>query len=149
MATGVRVKGSKALKRQVMTSAFNRLYFELMDLMWFQVTEAIGNLIVEQMLPLSIVESPSFVDFVGTLTQGNPVDIKTPGRKALVNHLEKKHIETKEAIKQDFAKVKHVCSTADHWSKGKKGFLGIQYRSKVWTHFFSFFKTAVEIGPAG
>ena len=25
--------------------------------------------------------------------------------------------------------------------------IGIQYRSKVWTHFFSFFKTAVEIGP--
>jgi len=25
----------------------------------------------------------------------------------------------------------------------------IQYRSKVWTHFFSFFKTAVEIGPVG
>ena len=27
--------------------------------------------------------------------------------------------------------------------------LNIQYRSKVWTHFFSFFKTAVEIGPVG
>ena len=25
----------------------------------------------------------------------------------------------------------------------------IEYRSKVWTHFFSFFKTAVEIGPVG
>ena len=25
----------------------------------------------------------------------------------------------------------------------------IQYRSKVWTHFFSFFKTAVEIRPVG
>ena len=25
----------------------------------------------------------------------------------------------------------------------------LQYRSKVWTHFFSFFKTAVEIGPVG
>ena len=25
----------------------------------------------------------------------------------------------------------------------------VQYRSKVWTHFFSFFKTAVEIGPVG
>jgi len=24
-----------------------------------------------------------------------------------------------------------------------------QYLSKVWTHFFSFFKTAVEIGPVG
>jgi len=25
----------------------------------------------------------------------------------------------------------------------------LQYRSKVWTHLFSFFKTAVEIGPLG
>ena len=27
--------------------------------------------------------------------------------------------------------------------------IALQYRSKVWTHFFSFFKTAVEIGPVG
>jgi len=41
------------------------------------------------------------------------------------------------------------CGGLQTKTQGCYFFPNLQYRSKVWTHFFSFFKTAVEIGPVG
>ena len=93
------------------------------DLRQCHANDALTSLIAENMLPLSIVESPSFRKYCHSLDPRFVV----PSRKHLsTSLLTKKHEAIKSKLRDILAKAEGVSLTLDLWSnRVMKGFLGI------------------------
>ena len=86
-----------------------------------RLDDSVMDYIIQSVLPVYHVETPPFVQFVGTLTGG-----KRPRcRQTLTKQLEKRFATCKEELKQKLATVDFVCTTADCWSSRRRGFLGM------------------------
>ncbi|KAF2890205.1 hypothetical protein ILUMI_15968, partial [Ignelater luminosus] len=84
------------------------------------VNKLVINFIVEEMRPICTVEKPAFVKLVEGLSGKNPCD-----RKTLRSKLEAAKSTVIGYIKEELAKTKYVCTTADIWSAQNKSYLGV------------------------
>ena len=76
--------------------------------------------IVEDMLPLSTVDSPAFRKLIGGV-----YSTQIPGRKALTLHLDKVFVGMELKLKAALEKIDFVCTTADVWKACNRGFFGM------------------------
>lgn len=79
--------------------------------------KAILRFIIEDLQPLSIVDSPAFIDLV---RNGLPSSIRIISRKSVKDKLEETFCSMKTAVQNKLAEVEVVSSTADLWSKMKR-----------------------------
>lgn len=79
--------------------------------------KSILRFIIEDLQPLSITESPAFIDLVRS---GLPSSIRIISRKTVKAKLQQAFCEMKTALKNKLAQLEIVSTTADLWSKMKR-----------------------------
>jgi len=80
------------------------------------------NLIIDETLPLTIVDKPSFIDLVKL---GLPNTMSIMCSKTLRKHLMVRFTETKEKIIIQMGNAQNVATTTDCWSHGRKSYIGV------------------------
>lgn len=90
-----------------------------------EALDAISDYVINEMLPISTVEKPSFRNMISTIAQANPVPITVPDRTMFGISLEKRMQEMLCNVKKAFDKQQYICTTADIWIHGNQSFLGI------------------------
>ena len=89
-----------------------------------EVNRLVASYIVEEMLPLSTVESPSFRNILSKIKiigKGQP----TTDRKTFTAYLDNCYKEMEIELKQQFETVEFVSTTADIWSSHNKSYMGM------------------------
>ncbi|QQP56940.1 Uncharacterized protein FKW44_001779 [Caligus rogercresseyi] len=79
--------------------------------------------IVEDMLPLSTVDSPTFRAIIKKIPLSPSV--KLPYRKAYTSWLDRKFTSMESALKSSLEGIEFVSTTADLWTANNKSFLGV------------------------
>lgn len=108
-------------QRQTSIAETSGIMAEGSAVLQFSVDETIVRFVVDNMLPLQIVDSQSFRDMVHTLSPKKEV----PSTRTLGRRILKTYEEMKERLTSKLEQVKWVCTTADCWSANKKGYLGM------------------------
>jgi len=78
---------------------------------------AILRFVVENILPFSIVDSPSFINLMKI---GVPSSIRIICRKILKEKIQQEYQKMKSAIENKLAEIEVISATADLWSKAKR-----------------------------
>lgn len=78
---------------------------------------AILRFVIEEIQPLSIVDSPAFIDL---LKIGISSTLRVMCRKTLKEKLNQTYFEMKSALTNKLVEIDVVSTTADLWSKAKK-----------------------------
>lgn len=78
---------------------------------------AILRFVVENILPFSIVDSPTFINLI---TLGVPSSIRIICRKTLKEKVDQTYLKMKTAIENKLSEVEVVSITVDLWSKAKR-----------------------------
>lgn len=78
---------------------------------------AIMEFVIDDLQPLSVVDSPAFINLV---RKGLPSSIRIMCRKTLKERLDKKYYEMKAVLDTKLINVEIVSTTADLWSKMKR-----------------------------
>ena len=81
----------------------------------------VAQFIVNDMLPLSTVESPSFRKLINALSSS----VQLPDRKSLSSYLEKAFESIIEKVKEALDGVDRVSTTADVWTAHHRSYLGM------------------------
>lgn len=84
--------------------------------------KAVLRFIIEDLQPLSIVDSPAFIDLVKS---GLPSSIRIISRKTVKEKLQQAFCEMKTILETKLTQVEVVSTTADLWSKMKRLFICI------------------------
>ena len=82
----------------------------------------VAQFIVNDMLPLSTVESPSFRKLINALSS---TSVQLPDRKSLSSYLEKAFESMIKKVKEALDGVDHVSTTADVWTAHHRSYLGM------------------------
>ena len=82
----------------------------------------VAQFIVNDMLPLSTVESPSFRKLINALSS---TSVQLPDRKSLSSYLEKAFESMIKKVKEALDGVVHVSTTADVWTAHHRSYLGM------------------------
>ena len=82
----------------------------------------VAEYIINDMLPLSTVESPGFKKLIAEMTSSSA---EVPNRKALAIHLHKAYEVMISKIKETLEAVCRVSTTADVWTGHNKSYLGM------------------------
>uniref|UniRef100_A0A672FLL1 BED-type domain-containing protein n=1 Tax=Salarias fasciatus TaxID=181472 RepID=A0A672FLL1_SALFA len=89
-----------------------------------ELNRLVASFIVEDMLPISTVESPSFRNILrripGSGSERLPSDSKT-----FANYLDQCYEKMETQLKQTFERLEFVSTTADIWTTCNKSFLGM------------------------
>ncbi|XP_061477277.1 uncharacterized protein LOC133381813 [Rhineura floridana] len=80
------------------------------------------DFIIEETLPLQIVDKPSFVSLVRT---GLPKDLAILCSKTLRDRIEKRACHMRETLANRMGAVAYVATAADCWTNGKKSYFGV------------------------
>lgn len=88
-----------------------------------ELNALIGRYVVEDMLPLSTVESDSF----RAITERIPVKAgaRTPGRKTFAKYLDAEYTKMNKELMKTFEELEFLSTTADIWTAHNKGYLGV------------------------
>lgn len=78
---------------------------------------AILRFVIENIQPLSIVDSPSFINLV---RMGTPSSVQIMCRKTLRTKLSQTYLEMRTALENKLDQLEIVSTTADLWSKAKR-----------------------------
>jgi len=73
----------------------------------------ISEYVIEEVLPLSTVESPGFRKLIGGICS-----VQVPDRKSFTQHLDKAFEEMEKKIKAALETIDSVSTTADIWTSG-------------------------------
>ena len=82
----------------------------------------VAQFIVNDMLPLSTVESPSFRKLINALSS---TFVQLPDRKSLSSYLEKAFESMIKKVKEALDRVDHASTTADVWTAHHRSYLGM------------------------
>ena len=82
----------------------------------------ISEYVIEDMLPLSTVESPAFRKLVSGISSAQ---VSLPDRKSFTAHLDKAFDTMDQRVKSTLDGVDFVCTTADVWTAHNKSFFGM------------------------
>lgn len=86
------------------------------------VDRVTDNLIIEHKLPHSLVDSPAFKE---AILLGCPSNVTVGCRQTFRKRLKKNYDQMNKNLVAKLKEVKHVATTADGWSKFRRGFLGM------------------------
>ncbi|XP_034250170.1 uncharacterized protein LOC117650700 [Thrips palmi] len=86
------------------------------------VDRATDNLIIRHRLPHSIVDSEVFQN---AILLGCPSNVSVGRRQTFRKRLDKHYEKMKKNLTEKLKKVRYVATTADGWSKFRRGFLGM------------------------
>ncbi len=87
-----------------------------------EMNRLVAGFIVEDMLPLSTIESPRFKKILDKI----PATRKpTSDRKTFSHYLDKCYSDMESKLKRTFESLDHVSTTADIWSANNKSYLGM------------------------
>ncbi|XP_073668227.1 uncharacterized protein [Paramisgurnus dabryanus] len=89
-----------------------------------QINKAIARYVVENMQPVSTVESPAFRQLVSMITCSGGTQ-QQMGRKTFSNYLDKEYSKMENELKTTFEGLDYIATTADIWSVHNKSFLGM------------------------
>jgi len=84
--------------------------------------ELVIKFVISETQPLAIVDKPSFVSLVQL---GLPKGLKVMCRKTLKLRINNMYLSMIDNIISTLGNVMYVATTADCWSKGKRGYLGV------------------------
>ena len=87
-----------------------------------EVRKLVTEYTVDDMLPLTTVESPTFKKLVDELS---PHPVQLPDRKTLSSHLEQAYESMMKKIKEILEGVDKVSTTADVWTAHHRSYLGM------------------------
>ena len=87
-----------------------------------EIMNRIAEYIINDMLPLSTLESPGFRKLIVEMTSSS---VQLPNRKALAMHLDKAYESMISKIKGNLEAVCRVSTTADVWTGHSKSYLGM------------------------
>lgn len=88
-----------------------------------EVTRLVARYVVDEMLPISTIDSPSFRQILGKIpVRGNK---KPPGRKTFASYLDREYTLMEAELKKAFNEIDYVSTTADIWTANNKSFLGM------------------------
>lgn len=88
-----------------------------------ELNRMVGHYLVEEMLPVNTVDSPSFRAIVAKIPASN--DTELPHRTCFSSYLDKQY-ETMEAnLKAALREVDFVSTTADIWTANNKSYMGV------------------------
>ena len=82
----------------------------------------VSEYVIEDMLPLSTVESPAFRKLVNSISLAQ---VSLPDRKSFTAHLDKAFDTMNQIVKSTLDGVDFVCTTADVWTAFNKSFFGM------------------------
>uniref|UniRef100_A0A8C2Q316 HAT C-terminal dimerisation domain-containing protein n=1 Tax=Cyprinus carpio TaxID=7962 RepID=A0A8C2Q316_CYPCA len=89
-----------------------------------EMNRLVAGFIVEDMLPLSTIESPRFRKILDKI----PATRKpTSDRKTFSHYMDKCYSDMESKLKRTFESLDHVCTTADIWSANNKSYLGMDW----------------------
>ena len=80
----------------------------------------LSEYVIEDMLPLSTVESPSFQRLIGGLCC-----TQVPDRKSFTLYLDRLYDQMVQRVKEALEKVEYVSTTVDVWTAHNRSFLGM------------------------
>ena len=82
----------------------------------------VAEYIIEDMLPISTIESPAFSKLVCGVSSNNG---QLPSRKSITTFLDKTYDSMIAKVKGTLEKMGRVCTTADVWSANRRSYLGM------------------------
>uniref|UniRef100_A0A3Q2V7I1 HAT C-terminal dimerisation domain-containing protein n=1 Tax=Haplochromis burtoni TaxID=8153 RepID=A0A3Q2V7I1_HAPBU len=88
-----------------------------------ELKKLVAAYIVENMLPISTVDSESFRRIVGKIPTKSGV--KLPQRKSFVGYLEREYDKMNSNFKATLEEAEFVSTTADIWTVNNKSFMGV------------------------
>uniref|UniRef100_A0A8C7XYA4 BED-type domain-containing protein n=1 Tax=Oryzias sinensis TaxID=183150 RepID=A0A8C7XYA4_9TELE len=88
-----------------------------------ELNQLVAGYIVEEMLPLSTVDSSSFRRIIDKIPSNNNVHL--PHRKSFTSYLENEYKKMKAALKLALDDVQFVSSTADIWTANNRSYMGV------------------------
>ena len=84
------------------------------------VRRLISEYVVEDVLPLSTVESPAFRKLIGRISSA-PI----PDRKSFTQHLDKAYDEMEKKVKEALENIDSASTTADVWTAHNRSYFGM------------------------
>uniref|UniRef100_A0A3P9KPW1 HAT C-terminal dimerisation domain-containing protein n=1 Tax=Oryzias latipes TaxID=8090 RepID=A0A3P9KPW1_ORYLA len=88
-----------------------------------ELNQLVAGYIVEEMLPLSTVDSSSFRRIIDKIPSNNNVHL--PHRKSFTSYLENEYKKMKAALKLVLDDVQFVSTTADIWTANNRSYMGV------------------------
>ena len=89
----------------------------------------IGRYVVENMLPISTVESDSFRALISKIPR--KVGVGPPCRKTFSKYIDTEYARMNAELKKEFEQLEYLATTADIWTAHNKSFLGV---TAHWMH---------------
>ncbi|XP_052123556.1 uncharacterized protein LOC127749452 [Frankliniella occidentalis] len=90
-----------------------------------EANSAIAAYIVQEMEPVSKVESAGLKNLVSVLTKGNSIPIYCPTRKGMNKMISDTYDEMMASVKKVLHEAPYVSTTADIWSKRNRSYMGL------------------------
>ena len=87
-----------------------------------EVRKLLMEYIIDDMLPLTTVESPAFKELINELS---PRPVQLPDRKTLSSYIEQAYDAMMRLIKETLGTVEKVSTTADVWTAHHRSYLGM------------------------
>uniref|UniRef100_A0A3Q3FBP4 HAT C-terminal dimerisation domain-containing protein n=1 Tax=Labrus bergylta TaxID=56723 RepID=A0A3Q3FBP4_9LABR len=88
-----------------------------------ELNKLVARYVVEDMLPILMVESESFRALVAKIPVRAGVGL--PCRKTFVNYIDAQHAQMNVELKQTFEKLEYLSTTADIWTACNKSYLSV------------------------
>ena len=92
----------------------------LRDISSTKLRNALFEYIIENMQPLSTVESPAFQKLIGSICP-----YRLPDRKSFTQHLDKPYDLMVKKVKEALEGVDGVSTTADVWTANHRSYIGM------------------------
>ena len=89
------------------------------------IRSLVAKYIIDDMLPLSTVESPAFRKLVSGLLSASLQSVEMPNRKSLSSYIQKAYEMMVKKIKETLEGVSQVSTTADVWTARHHSYLGM------------------------
>lgn len=96
-----------------------------------EINELVAGNVVEEMLPLSTVESPSFCKIINKIPMTRNMVGTVPDRKTFASYLDKAYSDMEKELKKTFESLEYDSTTADLWTAHNKSFMGM---TAHWIH---------------
>lgn len=87
------------------------------------LNKLVAGYIVEDMLPISTVDSPSFRRIIEKIPTHN--NVRLPHRKTFASYLEREYATMEANLKAELEEVDFVSTTADIWTANNRSYMGV------------------------
>ncbi|KAE8298870.1 hypothetical protein D5F01_LYC03379 [Larimichthys crocea] len=100
-----------------------RLDFEAKPTSGAELNRLVGRYVVEEMLPVNTVDSPSFRDIVRRIPTSKGTEL--PHRTSFASYLDREYSTMEENLRTALRDVDFVSTTADIWTANNKSYMGV------------------------